>query len=132
MQMDLERIPDCKMETGLFIGLETSLLSKIKLLCYGDFFYFPWYRYLVDKKKTIGMEGVFQASYSPLNSLDMLIKYSYKNKAKNYQDTEESKLVLPNIPAAIALSADLFTIECFAVENSCGICTFGSVETGGF
>ena len=43
------------------------------------------------------MEGVFQASYSPLNSLDMLIKYSYKNKAKNYQDTEESKLVLPNI-----------------------------------
>ena len=27
----------------------------------------------------------------------MLIKYSYKNKAKNYQDTEESKLVLPNI-----------------------------------
>lgn len=52
-------------------------------------FYFPWYRYLVDKKKTIGMEGVFQASYSPLNSLDMLIKYSYKNKAKNYQDTEE-------------------------------------------
>ena len=84
-------------ETGLFIGLETSLLSKIKLLCYGDLFYFPWYRYLVDKKKTIGMEGVFQASYSPLNSLDMLIKYSYKNKAKNYQDTEESKLVLPNI-----------------------------------
>lgn len=84
-------------ETGLFIGLETSLLSRIKLLCYGDFFYFPWYRYLVDKKKTIGMEGVFQASYSPLNSLDMLIKYSYKNKAKNYQDTEESKLVLPNI-----------------------------------
>lgn len=84
-------------ETGLFIGLETSLLSRIKLLCYGDFFYFPWYRYLVDKKRTIGMEGVFQASYSPLNSLDMLIKYSYKNKAKNYQDTEESKLVLPNI-----------------------------------
>lgn len=84
-------------ETGLFIGLETSLLSRIKLLCYGDFFYFPWYRYLVDQKKTIGMEGVFQASYSPLNSLDMLIKYSYKNKAKNYQDTEESKLVLPNI-----------------------------------
>lgn len=84
-------------EAGLFIGLETSLLSKMKLLCYGDFFYFPWYRYLVDKKGTIGMEGVFQVSYSPLNSLDMLIKYSYKNKAKNYQDTEESKLVLPNI-----------------------------------
>ena len=50
MQMDLERIPDYKMKLD-FIGLETSLLSKIKLLCYGDLFYFPWYRYLVDKKR---------------------------------------------------------------------------------
>ena len=78
------------------------------------------------------MEGVFQASYSPLNLLDMLIKYSYKNKAKNYQDTEESKLVLPNIRQRLHYQPDLFTIEFFAVENGCGICAFGCVETGGF
>ena len=59
-------------------------------------FIFLWYRYLVDKKNTIGMEGLFQLSYSPLNSLEMLIKYSHKNKAKNYQDTDR-KYVLPNI-----------------------------------
>ena len=84
-------------EAGIFIGLETSLLRNIKLLCYGDFFYFPWYRYLVDKQKTTGMEGVVQLSYSPLNSLDMWIKYSYKNKAKNYKVSDEEKYVLPNI-----------------------------------
>ena len=84
-------------EAGLFIGLETSFLRKFKLLCSGDFFYFPWYRYLVDKEKTIGMEGVFQTSYSPSNSLDMLIKYSYKNKAKNYRGTDDTKYVLPNV-----------------------------------
>ena len=64
MQMDLERIPEYKMKRDFFIGLETSLLSKMKLLCYGDFFYFPWYRYLVDKKKTIGMEGVFSILFT--------------------------------------------------------------------
>ncbi len=84
-------------ETGIFIGLETSFLRNIKLLCSGDFFYFPWYRYLVDKRKTTGMEVVFQLSYSPLNSLDMWIKYSYKNKAKNYKESDEEKYVLPDI-----------------------------------
>lgn len=84
-------------EVGIFIGLETSFLRNIKLLCYGDFFYFPWYRYLVDKQKTTGMEGVVQLSYSPINSLDMWIKYSYKNKAKNYTASDEKKYVLPNI-----------------------------------
>lgn len=84
-------------EAGIFIGLETSFLQNIKLRCSGDFFYFPWYRYLVDKRKTVGMEGVFQLSYSPSNSLDMWIKYSYKNKAKNYKLSDEEKCVLPNI-----------------------------------
>lgn len=84
-------------EAGIFIGLETSFLQNVKLRCSGDFFYFPWYRYLVDKRKTVGMEGVFQLFYSPSNSLDMWIKCSYKNKAKNYKISDEEKYVLPNI-----------------------------------
>lgn len=83
-------------ELGFYIGLESSALPKCKLLTYVDFFYFPWYRYQVDKDKTKGMEGVFQFSYSPSNSLEMLIKYSYKNKARNFTQ-ESEKYVLPNI-----------------------------------
>lgn len=84
-------------ECGLYIGLESSMLSKCKLLTYVDFFYFPWYRYQVDKQKTMGMEGVFQFSYSHSNELDMLIKYSYKNKSKNFTSDEGKKYVLPDI-----------------------------------
>ena len=84
-------------ELGIYIGLESSLLSKCKLLTYVDFFYFPWYRYQVDRRNTMGMEGVFQLSYSPSNSLDVLIKYSYKNKARNFTHEEKGKYVLPNI-----------------------------------
>ena len=83
-------------ELGFYIGLESSLLSKYKLLTYVDFFYFPWYRYQVDKRKTAGMEVVFQLSYSHSNSLDMLIKYSCKNKARNFTSGEK-KYVLPNV-----------------------------------
>ena len=84
-------------ELGFYIGLETNALSKCKLVSYVDFFYFPWYRYQVDRRKTIGLEGVFQLSYSHSNSLNMLIKYSCKNKAKNFIWKEEEKYILPNI-----------------------------------
>lgn len=84
-------------EIGSYIGLETSIIKNMKLVCYGDFFYFPYKRYQVDREKTFGMEGVAQLSYSPSNSLSMLIKYSYKNKAKNYTLPTEEKMVLPNI-----------------------------------
>ena len=82
-------------EAGIYIGLETKLLNKIRLLYYTDFFYFPYYRYRVDKEKTIGIEERIQISYSPINSLSMLIKYSYKNKAQNYTSSQKTKFVLP-------------------------------------
>lgn len=84
-------------EAGTYIGLETNLFSRVKLLCYADFFYFPYRKYQVDKDKTVGMEGGFQLSYSPVNSLSMLIKYGYKNKAKNYTSPSDSKYVIPDI-----------------------------------
>lgn len=82
-------------EAGIYIGLETKLLNKIRLLYYTDFFYFPYYRYRVDKEKTMGIEERIQISYSPINSLSMLIKYSYKNKAQNYTSSQKTKFVLP-------------------------------------
>lgn len=84
-------------ETGIYIGLESSFFSKLKIACYGDFFHFFYRRYQVDKDHTSGFDGLCQLSYSPINSLVMLIKYSYKNKAKNYTSADEKKYVLPYI-----------------------------------
>lgn len=99
-------------EAGIFIGLETSVLRNMKLLCYGDFFYFPWYRYLVDKQNTTGGEGVFQISYSPSNSLEMLIKYGYKNKAKNYKESDDMKYVLPNVRQRLHYQVTYSPVKC--------------------
>lgn len=84
-------------EVGSYIGLETSLFRNIKLNTYLDFFYFPWRRYRVDKNNTMGIDGMLQVGYSPTYSLDMFIKYSYKNKAQNYTTPSKIKLVIPYI-----------------------------------
>lgn len=82
-------------ELGFYLGLETNILRKINIVCYGDLYYFPYLRYRVDKAKTMGGEGVLQTSYSPNSSLSMLIKYSYKNKAQNYSQASGKRYVIP-------------------------------------
>ncbi len=84
-------------ELGFYIGLETNMIPKIKILSYIDYFYFPWLRYRVDAMRTSGIEGVFQLGYSHSNSLSMLIKYMYNNKSQNYNISKGEKLVLPYI-----------------------------------
>ena len=71
-------------EEAFYIGLETKLIRNITLNCYGDFFYFPYKKYLIDKTGTTGFEGVTQMNYSPTYELNMFIKYRYKQKAHNY------------------------------------------------
>ena len=84
-------------ELGFYLGLETNILRKINLVCYGDLFYFPYLKYRVDHDKTMGGEGVLQTSYSHSNSLSMLIKYSYKNKAQNYSSPSGIKYIIPYV-----------------------------------
>lgn len=84
-------------EAGICIGLETKLLQSVNLSAYGDFFYFPWYRYQVDRRNTLGVSGNIQLSYSHPYSLGVLIRYGIKNKAKNHTLSDERKYVLPYI-----------------------------------
>ena len=98
-------------EAGIYIGLESSLFSPLKILCYGDFFYFPWKRYQVDRRRTTGVEGVCQLGYSHNNSLSMLVKYSYKHYAKNYTSSNEQKYVLPYIRQRLHYQLSYVPIE---------------------
>lgn len=84
-------------ESGIYIGLETSILRNFKIHAYGDYFYFPWKRYLVSKAGTTGFDGVLQITYSPTYELDMFIRYRYKNKMKDYTDEEDEKHTIPYI-----------------------------------
>ena len=84
-------------EIGSYISLETSFLKSFKLASYIDVFYFPWKRYRVDKLGTTGIDGMLQVSYSPSYSLNMFIKYNYKNKAQNFTLPSKVKYVIPYI-----------------------------------
>ena len=84
-------------ESGFYIGMETSLLKHIKLTAYGDYFYFPWKKYQMSKNGTRGFDGMFQLSYSPCYELDMLIRYRYKNKYKDFTGEDKEKVTIPYI-----------------------------------
>ncbi len=45
-------------------------------------FRFPWLRYGIDRPSN-GFDGFLQLTYTPLQSLNMFLRYQYKNKAKN-------------------------------------------------
>lgn len=82
-------------ESGIYIGLETSLLSRFRLSCYADYFYFPWKRYLVSKLGTDGIELMGQLSYSPRYKLEMFIRYRYKEREKDVTAPDQTKQTLP-------------------------------------
>ena len=84
-------------EIGSYIGLETSGIKNIRFLGYMDFFHFFYRKFQVDKDHTSGMEGGCRISYSPDNSLMMLIKYTCKNKPKNLLLPSQEKYVMPHI-----------------------------------
>lgn len=84
-------------ESGFYIGLETSILKYIKMTCYGDFFYFPWKKYLVSKAGTKGLDGLLQLSYSPTYELEMFIRYRYKKKEKDFTAEDKTKQTIPSI-----------------------------------
>ena len=84
-------------ESGFYIGLETSFLRYFKLMTYGDFFYFPYKKYQLSKNGTSGFDGVTQLSYSPSYQLDMLIRYRYKNKHKDFNPEVGDKVTLPYV-----------------------------------
>ena len=88
---------DVQNESGFYIGLETSLLRYFKWMAYGDFFYFPSKKYQLSKDGTHGFDGVTQLSYSPSYQLDMLIRYRYKNKYKDFTLEDDGKVTLPYI-----------------------------------
>ena len=84
-------------EEGIYIALQTKFLSSFSLFCYADFFRFPYRRYLVDANGTKGVALMSRLTYSPSNQLSLLIKYVYKNYAKNFSSDDDLTVVTPYI-----------------------------------
>lgn len=84
-------------ENGIYLGAETRPLRKCKVTAYVDFFRFPYLKYLVDEPSS-GFDGLMQVTYTPFSSLVVTGSYRYKQKGKNYTDSDtEEKSVIPYI-----------------------------------
>lgn len=82
-------------ESGVYAGLETRLLKSFTLNAYADFFYFPWKKYQLSQAETTGFDGMVQLGYEPTETVDMFLRYRYKQKKKDYNPEEGDKVVLP-------------------------------------
>ena len=80
-------------EQGCYLGVETSPFRHWTFFASIDLFYFPWKRYRISKSSH-GMDGLFQATFTPFDSLSMYLKYRYKQKDRDITGSK-SNLTLP-------------------------------------
>jgi hypothetical protein len=76
-------------ETGYYVGLRHWLNRKWQLSSYADYFYFPWYRYLVDKQTTKGFDVLARILYQPNKRMQAFFQVRQENKEENTKITEE-------------------------------------------
>ncbi len=98
-------------ESGVYIGMEYNILDKLQVSGYGDMFYFPNKKYMVEKYGTNGYDFNLQTVYSPINKLRLLIRYKQKDKYKNYSSNSD-KIVIPYIQrrAKLQINWDINTV----------------------
>lgn len=80
-------------ENGWYLAVEATPLAHWKFFASLDLFSFPWWRYRISKPSQ-GIDGMFQATYSPQRSLLVYLNYRYKRKERDVSETN-GKVTLP-------------------------------------
>ena len=73
-------------ENGWYLAAEAAPFARWKFFASLDFFSFPWWRYRISQPSQ-GMDGMFQAAYSPKRDLSMYLNYRYKQKERDVAGT---------------------------------------------
>lgn len=73
-------------ENGWYLAAEAAPFARWKFFASLDFFSFPWWRYRISQPSQ-GMDGMFQAAYSPKRDLSMYLNYRYKRKERDVTGT---------------------------------------------
>lgn len=81
-------------EQGCYLGLVASPFAYWDFFFSVDLFSFPWKKYRISKTGSRGMDGMLQATYSPLPCLSMDFRYRYKQKERDLTGSGGS-IVLP-------------------------------------
>lgn len=70
-------------EQGCYLGIETEPFARWRLLASFDLFEFAWKRYRVSKTHSGGMDGLLQATFTPVERWSMYLRYRYKQKERD-------------------------------------------------
>ncbi len=80
-------------ENGWYLAAEATPLAHWKFFASLDLFSFPWWKYRISKPSQ-GIDGMFQAVYTPRKTLSMYLNYRYKQKERDVSGTS-GKITLP-------------------------------------
>lgn len=80
-------------ENGWYLGGEVTPFRHWKLFASIDLFSFPWWKYRISKPSQ-GVDGLFQATFSPRKNLTMYLNYRYKQKERDLAGTN-GEITLP-------------------------------------
>lgn len=73
-------------ENGWYLAMEATPFARWKFFASADVFSFPWWKYRISKPSQ-GVDGMFQATYSPKRNLSMYLNYRYKQKERDVTGT---------------------------------------------
>ena len=80
-------------ENGWYLATEAAPWAHWKFFASLDMFSFPWWKYRISKASQ-GIDGMFQAAYSPQKNLLLYLNYRYKRKERDVSGTG-GKVTLP-------------------------------------
>lgn len=115
---------DVQNENGVYVGMETSLIHHIKLSGYIDVFQFPWVKYGVDAPSS-GFDGQLQGIYHPKHSLQLTVRYRFREKGKNQTIADQPKMINAFLQHRIRVQCDWTPNKTYALRtlidvNKCG------------
>lgn len=78
-------------ENGWYLAAEASPFARWRFFASVDLFSFPWWKYRISKPSQ-GVDGMFQAVYSPQQDLTMYLQYRYKQKERDVTSTNGNQI----------------------------------------
>ena len=89
------------MKNGWYLAAEATPLEHWKFFASLDLFSFPWWKYRISKPSQ-GMDGMFQATYSPRRNLSVYLNYRYRQKERDVPETGGKSPYLSIITSSVA------------------------------
>lgn len=113
-------------ENGWYLAADLSPFRHWRFFASLDLFSFPWKKYRISKPSQ-GIDGLFQADYSPYQHLTMYVRYRYKQKERDVTGTK-GEIILPTFHHQIRYRMNYSPNEMFSFRTTLDYSNFHSQD----